>query len=469
MNVTISSFSKNFQTQFTDFFSQSTIPLTAYLTGFFKRSTKRVTPQDILKMMIITSFRSKASSLLDMTSTLKELNSLIKIKPQSLSQRINSLGCRLFFRAILEYTLEAKIKALSVEKTLPHLLNTFKKVLIEDSSKIELAEKLQEEFKGQGGNASLSALKMHTVYDISSNRFLILDEYSGTTSDTVLSEKTLEIIQENDLLLRDMGFFSIDALQKIETKSALYLSRLPSKVNIYLSPNDEKPTSFKQLFKKYSKKKKLDKPIYIGEDRFPVRLVAFKVPKKIAKDREISLNKVAKHRERKSKQETLERLGFTLFITNVQADIWPLEVIEIIYRLRWQIELIYLSWKSQLKIDYLQGTNENRIRSLLYAKWLAIIVCCTIYELVVWYAQEKLSKEASFYKLVNWFLLSNNFEKLIKEGLTKNTLKRLLNDLEEGWCKDKRKKRISTMQQIRERKPLYVKEQSIMEIKKLVT
>jgi hypothetical protein len=48
----------------------------------------------------------------------------------------------------------------------------------------------------------------------------------GKTSDQSRSEGSLVNVQARDLLLRDLGYFKLDALSKIEEKGAFFLSRL---------------------------------------------------------------------------------------------------------------------------------------------------------------------------------------------------------------------------------------------------
>lgn len=459
MDPILSSFSKNFTAQITNYFENSVLLLFGFITKLFKRMPKKITPRDFTLMMVIASFRNKPSSLLEMSSILHELNPKFKISPQSLSERINSPESPHFFQRFLEHVLKAKIQKLPSKNVLPSLLNSFNRVLLEDSSKFELSEELKTIFKGQGGNASKSALKMHTLYDITKNSFILMKEYGGTISDQVLGRATIDVMGENDLLIRDQGFFNIKYLKQISIKKAFYLTRLPSNVVIRLTAAGE-CISFSKLFKEHTLDgAKLDVEVFIGEKReeaFKVRLVAYRVPEKVSNERRRLLHKNARHRGIKIAEETLSRQNFTILVTNVDVEMWPLDVIETIYRIRWEIELIYKSWKSQLRIHYFHGTrNVNRLRSLLYAKWSAIIICSAIYGLILGYAKEKLGREASLHKLVNWLLIGNRFQELLKGRSVNQLLRKLLEGLSNGLCKDKRKNRKSTMSLLEKKQPLY--------------
>lgn len=192
--------------------------------------------------------------------------------------------------------------------------------------------------------------------------------------------------------------------------------------------------------------------MFIGKEKFYTRLIAYKVPEEIANKRRHNLNKTAKHHGRKTLTENSIRQGYSIFITNVHVVIWPTKIIQTIYRLRWQIELVFRSWKSQLKIHFLQGTSENRIRTLLYAKWLAIVICTYIFELITWYSKKYLGEESSFHKLINWFLIDSRFKELIVGDLS--VIRKLLNELGDGW--NKQKKRTSSMSMVENKEASYV-------------
>lgn len=59
-------------------------------------------------------------------------------------------------------------------------------------------------------------------------------------------------------------------------------------------------------------------------------------------------------------------INYSAFITNVPIEILSAEIIGTIYQLRWEIELIFKQWKSQLKMNVLEGINHNRIECLIW-------------------------------------------------------------------------------------------------------
>ena len=454
MNVILSSFANNFNSKIASFFSKENILLqfTAAYTGFIKRDRK-ITASDTISLLTISSFTSKPQSLLEMTKTLQSINPKAKISPQSLQERINSDECVKFLKAVLEDVFHRKI--LSVTQPQYELFKTFKRVLVEDSSKWELSEHLEIPFKGFGGNGSKSYLKVNVIHDLLSGRFVDFSEHEGCKSDQTLGRNSLELYQAKDLIMRDLGYLQVACLKKIQEKGAYYLSRISGNMTIRLEKNGE-PISLAKLFDKYSIKGKLDICVYVGKEKLYTRLISFKASQEVTDKRRRNLNKTSTQKGHKTTAENISRLGFTFYITNVNVEIWPCEIVATIYRFRWQIELFFKSFKSQLKMDHTSGRTENRIRNLLYAKWMSIIICTNFYELGMYCLKEYFNKEASFYKIVNWFLLGETFKVVILKGVTREFMNLFILDLNSGWCKDKRNKRKSSREMIENKTPSYL-------------
>ena len=104
-----------------------------------------------------------------------------------------------------------------------------------------------------------------------------------------------------------------------------------------------------------------------------MRLVALPVPEAVANERR---RKAKKNRDRRCRpsEETLQLLGWQLFILNVPATVWDTPTVAKVYALRWRIEIIFKAWKSHFNLtDIPQGGSEPLILSCLYAKLLYII------------------------------------------------------------------------------------------------
>lgn len=94
----------------------------------------------------------------------------------------------------------------------------------------------------------------------------------------------------------------------------------------------------------------------------------------------------AKPRKRKNSQlkpETLALCEWTILVTNLPPESFSLADILCLQRLRWQIELLFKLWKSELSLDDWRSQQPHQILSELYAKlilalvqhWLLLLGC----------------------------------------------------------------------------------------------
>ena len=73
-------------------------------------------------------------------------------------------------------------------------------------------------------------------------------------------------------------------------------------------------------------------------------------------------------------QRHLHLLAWSVFITNVPRDWLAAKDIMLLYRLRWQVELIFKLWKSLAKLDAIAHCGPHRFLCQFYARLLALLV-----------------------------------------------------------------------------------------------
>ena len=146
----------------------ATLSSIALTTKFIQRSSNRISAIDFVYLLSIDLVSNPLASLAECCRRLFEWNPKTKLTPQALSERINSNPCVAFFKAVFSTVLghnRDKIVA-SVPSS---LLASFKRVLVEDSTQIQLHPKLSEAFAGSGGSASASSVKLDLIEDIKNN------------------------------------------------------------------------------------------------------------------------------------------------------------------------------------------------------------------------------------------------------------------------------------------------------------
>jgi len=421
----------------------------AEAVGFVKRTTSRLDGDEFVLAMIVESVNGKKNTLGSLADTIRTIKSKSIMTIQALRKRMNTGAAMSLITKVFEKTFHIVIERMSQiifpcnEKE--KLLNNFQNVYLQDSSEFLLDPALKETFKGSsGGNGNGkqdSSVKIDLIYEIKNKFFTHFKVTDRTEPDSILGEKILEILKAGDLVIRDLGYSSLNVFQKIQEIGAYFLSRLHGTIKVYLDPLENQAICLGSFLEKNAINGLVDKTVYLGKAMFQCRLVAYKIPPDLEKERRKEYLKECKKRKRQPDQEYIKRLSFTIFITNVSVSIWMPEIVGTIYRLRWQIELIFKSWKSDLNFDYLKGKSPLRIKCFIYARLTAIMLMFTIYRCIDSVSLVMIQKETSIHKVISWIARNNRFFEIIINGFVENLWKSLMDDCKHILCKDKRKRK----------------------------
>jgi len=121
--------------------------------------------------------------------------------------------------------------------------------------------------------------------------------------------------------------------------------------------------------------KRLDKEVYIGRnEKFPVRLVIELMPEEVFSTRMQKVNKFNKKKGRQTSQDYTNRARLNLFICNIPIDMMDGQTIAKVYKIRWQIELIFKIWKSIFGLDNITPMKYERLMCTLNARLLLVLL-----------------------------------------------------------------------------------------------
>ena len=371
-----------------------------------------------------------------MCGRIEELNPGTSLTPQSLEERINKEETVEYIKKVLEDAINKRLDFFMQESH--DLFSLFSDVEIQDSTIITLNEKLADKFKGSGGNASSSSIKVDFVYSLKYCKVVKLTLHEGACPDQSIAKDDSHIAPIGSLQLQDLGYFVLERFKLLDMDGRYYLSRLSSSVNVYLSPEDSVCVNLSEYInKEFNNANVIDITVYIGaKEKLPVRLIVYRLAEQVVAERRRKAIESARRKGRKPSKEHLNWLMFSCFISNVPKEIWKPEVIGTVYRLRWQIELMFKYWKSLLKIHILKGTRAERIQCIIYARLLSIVLITHICSYAAECAWSVCNKELSIHKTISWLLsrfrgVLNNAESVLNR--LENTLHRL--------CKQKRKRK----------------------------
>jgi len=411
-------------------------------TSFVQRSTNKVSGREFLELMTIDHFGEGTISLEGQCDVLREKPSNTDISPQALSKKINSDQAVAFLEKVLEDIYRHQLRP-KLEKIPLEVLKPFLNVYIQDSTQIELNEYLSEEFSGVGGSASKSALKIDLLYEAINHILKKVIITEGTYPDQKNGANVMNHIQEGDLIIRDLGYFDLSVLESIEDKNAYYLSRLFKSAKVYLSPEShaESIDLASYVRKHIDNSGFMDMEVYLGGERVGCRLISYRVPEQVINERRRKARRSAQKKGRTVTQEYLEWLDYSFYITNVGSETWSPEIVGTIYRIRWQIELVFKQWKQLFQIDVMQGIRAERIRCLLYGRLIMVNIVEQIYALSAWYCHCTLGREVSAVKLIQWLQRKGRICQSIVKNRVSMLMEELLTSLSKGLLKQKRRRK----------------------------
>lgn len=245
------------------------------------------------------------------------------------------------------------------------LFKRFKAVLIQDSTTLSLPLELATFYPGNWSKGEQKAVaRLQCIIDIVTMQWLHLSLEAFTNNDQSASRVVLPVLRKGDLLLRDLGYFVLKALQQIKDKQAYFISRLRYGITLY----DEKGKIIN--WKTLSKRKAIvDKKVFIGkEDKIAVRIVMMRLPASQVNEK-IRKAKTDRDKRLNHNDDYYQWLQYNVFITNVEEDCVNAKDIAGLYKIRWQIEILFKSWKSGFRIQNIlfnATTNIHRVNTTIY-------------------------------------------------------------------------------------------------------
>ena len=333
---------------------------------FSNRKPKKITAKNFLigffLMASINEVKSYRNWAIKISLLIKD-----NVSKQALWKKMQKTQI-VFLKKVLSHIMKESIGQRRKTK-----LKSFKNVIIEDSTHIQLDDKLHKEYPGNGTQKSEkknAILKIQAAYNLTKSSFIRFKIASFRNNDQGYSPKIVEVVKKGDLLIRDLGYFVLKTFKSLDKKGVYYISRLRKKVNLF-SREDEQVIDLAKMLKKRGE---LDIEVFIGEDeKLPVRIVALPVEDNLANQRR---RKAKSNRDKRCRpnKEHLYLLGWEIFVTNVEKETLNSIDIAELYFIRWRIEIIFKSWKSYLGITNLpHDTNKIRIESYIYC--MLIFIC----------------------------------------------------------------------------------------------
>jgi hypothetical protein len=194
---------------------------------FVRRSTK-LKPKDFVSLCAIWNRDSGKKSLAELCGAL-ESNQKVSLTTEGLNQRFNEAGVKL-----LKKVFHDLMSKQFLMNQIPNFHDIdFYRIRILDSTGFELPCQYLNHYKGY----HKSGVKIQLEYELLKGEFLHIDVQNGRDSDATYGTSLIDTVKANDLLIQDLGYFSLDNLAKIHARDAYYITRLKPKLLIFTREN----------------------------------------------------------------------------------------------------------------------------------------------------------------------------------------------------------------------------------------
>jgi len=409
---------------------QETLLDLAIETGFIIRKRK-INPSEFLSSICAESVRGTVS-FNDLASSIDSKNGIL-ISRQAVWKKM-TLTCKAFLERVLSLIISKKLDRDFCKSQLTNC--PYVRVIVQDSTIIKLPLKLFHWFSGvSNGHAQFCNARIQVVYDLISGEFISfsIDPYSLND----LKAAPLTELREFDLHLRDRGYLTNSEIERHIINGADCIYRYKYKTLLF----DIETGVQIDLFEKLKKNKTLDMHVRLNnKERTIVRIVAKPVSNKIANSRRM---KAKKENKTTPTKEYLKSLSWTIFITTITLDKASFKILYDMYCLRWRIEIIFKSLKSNMSFDKIHNVSFIQLNTILIARFIMIIISTQLiyqpYKLII---KKKKGRDLSLIKVIQY--LNRHPNKIIEliENLNVSSIDNIpIQSLIKYCAYDKRKRK----------------------------
>jgi len=370
----------------------------ARTTGCVRRQRK-FSGALLVRTLVLTLLHRPAAKERDYRAMAAKLG--VHVTEEAVAQRFTD-GLVRFLAEVLK---RAVAQTLAAKPVPGGLLRKFTDVRIGDSTTLTLPDEMAGQFPGCGGTgkACRAALKIQVLWSLTTGRLIEWLLEPGRASDS-LSPITAEVPPAGSLSVFDLGYFSLERFQQVAAAKARWISRFQYHTNVF--DRAGKLLSLLRFLKQHGAHGLVDVPVVLGAaERLACRMVAVRVPAEVAARRRQRIRQCARDHGRQPSQDYLALQEWTLFVTNCPASLLNWTEVVVLYRARWQIELLFKLWKSHNRLAERDvAAAPQRQMAVLYAKLIGVLVQHWILLTATWSdGQRSLRKAAVIVR--DWIVL----------------------------------------------------------------
>ena len=311
-------------------------------------------------------------------ATLEQLADQLHITVSALKQRFTNTAAK-FLRALLQRTLDSLATTLQKRCPIP-LLRRFNGIYLVDGTIVSLPATLADRFPGYGGGvgtdhpATAAAVKilLRLRIDTTQATELLLD--AATKPDIHLLQQLTDL-PKGALHIGDLGFFDCEYLSGLTDKGIFWLTRLPASVKVREKPGDwQELTSWLQALSRRGLSQ-WEGSLEVGKASPVVaRVMVLRCPPDESARRRRKLEERMRRKGTKAGERQLTLCDWWVLATNVEEEKLPMKAAWDLYRVRWQIELVFKRWKSLGGLSIAGDHDALRAECELYGKLTGVLL-----------------------------------------------------------------------------------------------
>lgn len=342
-------------------------------TRWFLRQGK-IDPYDFLLSGVLGQASALRLTLNSQAQSLQE-----PVSRQAIHQRYNPQAVA-FFQAAHNHMLAEALAQPPTVALAASLRQHFRAVYLLDSTRFDAPAALQDLFPACGGDASPANVKVLLRYEYIQGQFEPRALWPGKKSDQGSAAAMAALLQKDQLQIQDKGFYDAAAWQAVQAAGAYLLMPWTRSVTVWTRPHPGQPEALLDVAAALQaattdRVEWAEVALGKAERRVEgVRLTAFRLSPESAGRHRNALREAQRRQGRLPTAAALELAGWLILITNAPVDKLPADMIAYLYRLRWQVELIFRQCKSTLRLDQARGDNAHRTQCEIWARLMCAVL-----------------------------------------------------------------------------------------------
>ena len=275
-----------------------------------------------------------------------------------------------FLRKCVLHAIE--FQAQQTGRVLDDKLKLFKDLVIQDSTIIRLHESLAKIWPAARTKKIAAGVKVSCIVSAVADSPKSVRIYPERTSEAKILR--LGPWLRDRILLIDLGYFKYRSFDRIDSYGGYFVSRLKGNAN--------------PLIVGVNQKWRGNSVDVVGKK---LRDILPHLKREIL---DVEVEVEFKRRKYKGKQSTVKRRfrvvcafnsesgEYHAYLTNIRVEILSAEDIALLYRARWEIELIFKELKSNYRMDQIPSANPNIVKCLIWVAILTLMCSRRILQLI---------------------------------------------------------------------------------------